>query len=171
MKHLRKLLHYFIPKFHYFKVFAITNACKKVSLFFSKRWWISKFNSRLSFCYSVPETKKCLKLYLISNIFLYQSCSLVYVFNNPINYCNTELSNVFRILVTNSLNVFLTILPLIARLQSVLITKAEKIFYRIMIWWTSLGFFGILLRAVINWNSSTNWASVFLKSFRHGKLY
>ena len=99
----------------------------KVSIFFQKRWWISKLNSRLSFCYSVLATKKCLKLCLISYIFHDQSYSLVHEFNNPINFCNNELSVVFRILATNSLNISLTILPFIACLQSVLITKAEKI--------------------------------------------
>ena len=96
--------------------------------FFSKRWWILKFNSRLSFRYSVPATKKCLKLCLISYIFHDQSYSFVQEFNNPINFCNTDLSIVFRILVTNSLNITLAILPLIACLQSFSITKTENIF-------------------------------------------
>ena len=54
-RQIQQLLHCFIPKFHYFKDFIIPNAYQtvvfKAATFFDGDDWVSKLNSRWSFCY------------------------------------------------------------------------------------------------------------------------
>ena len=65
MKQLKQPQHYFVSKLHY--SFSLEMHTKKTaaSKFYLSDVWVSKLNSRLSFCYQVTVGETCSELYLI----------------------------------------------------------------------------------------------------------